>query len=164
VPIDDVYEDLRRLAEAYFRRQDPGHTLQPTALVHEAWLRLAQGPAIADREHFLAVAATAMRQILVDHARRRGAAKRGGDASRITLDDAVSPAPAPALDLLDLDAALTMLARLDPRKARVVELRFFAGLTLAEVAAVLHVSAVTIGTDWRMARAWLSRELGSAVA
>jgi RNA polymerase sigma factor (TIGR02999 family) len=157
----EIYEQLHRLAEGYFRQQPRGHTLQPTALIHEAYLKLAGQPDCRwkDRTHFLAVAATAMRQILVDHARSKVAARRGGDRQRITLDEAVVPAPQRDVDLLALDQALERLAGLDERKARVIELRFFAGLTVEETAAALGVSPITVKRDWSMARAWLEREL-----
>jgi RNA polymerase sigma factor (TIGR02999 family) len=157
----EVYEQLHRLAEGYFRQQPRGHTLQPTALVHEAYLKLANqtGGRWKDRTHFLAVAATAMRQILVDHARSRVAARRGGGCQRITLDEAVLPSTDRDVDLLALDEALERLARLDERKARVIELRFFAGLSVEETGAALGVSPITIKRDWSMARAWIEREL-----
>lgn len=157
----EVYDQLHRLAEGYFRRQPQGHTLQPTALIHEAYLKLAGQPGgrWKDRTHFLAVAATAMRQILVDHARSRLAGRRGGGRQRITLDEAVLPSTDRDVDLLALDEALERLARLDERKARVIELRFFAGLSVEETAAALGVSPITIKRDWSMARAWMEREL-----
>lgn len=153
-----VYAQLRRLAAAYLARRAAGHTLQPTALVHEAFMRMCPGEAgFADRAHFIAVAATAMRQILIDHARRRGAQKRGGAQQRVTLDgqglageEALSP-----VDVLALDAALTRLAALSPRQARVVELQFFGGLTVAEVAEVMAVSKSLVEKEWRRARAWI---------
>ncbi len=156
-----VYEQLHRLAEGYFRRQPKGHTLSPTALIHEAYLKLVdrEGGRWKDRTHFLAVAATAMRQILVDHARGREAVKRGGGRQRITLDESAMPSAERDVDLLALDEALARLAGLDERKARVVELRFFAGLTVQETAAALGVSSVTVKRDWSMARAWIDREL-----
>lgn len=172
-----VYGELRALAGSFFRRQNSDHTLQPTALVHEAWMRMtdrADRPdqsalELRDRSHFFAVAATAMRHILIDHARRRNAEKRGGKAERITIDSSFTPmapgAPRPgaanshALDVLALDEALTKLAAVDPRQARIVELRFFAGLPVDEVAQALDVSKRTVELDWTMARAWLSREL-----
>ena len=156
-----VYEQLHRLAEGYFRRQPKGHTLNPTALIHEAYLKLAarEGGRWKDRTHFLAVAATAMRQILVDHARGREAVRRGGGRQRITLDESAMPSADRDVDLLALDEALERLAGLDERKARVIELRFFAGLTVQETAAALGVSSVTVKRDWSMARAWIEREL-----
>ena len=156
-----VYEQLHQLAEGYFRRQPKGHTLSPTALIHEAYLKLVdrEGGRWKDRTHFLAVAATAMRQILVDHARGREAVRRGGGRQRITLDESAMPSADRDVDLLALDEALERLAGLDERKARVVELRFFAGLTVEETAAALGVSSVTVKRDWSMARAWIEREL-----
>jgi RNA polymerase sigma-70 factor (ECF subfamily) len=161
-----VYDELRDLAAAHLRGERGHHTLQPTALVHEAFVRLAADPA-ADwrgRAHFHAIAARAMRQVLVDHARRRKAAKRGGGAERepLTLHDGLADAGAPELDVLDLHAALEDLARLQERKARVVELRFFGGLTFEETGHVLGISPRTVEADWYLARAWLRRELGRA--
>lgn len=161
-----VYAELRRLAGAQFRHQPADHTLQATALVHEAWLRLVDQTAAAfnDRQHFFAVAATAMRQILTDHARRVRAAKRGGDRTRIALEEAQpaagdSEAVGRQVDVVALDEALTRLATLDQRRHRVVELRYFGGLTMPEIAEVLGVSLRTVESDWRSARAWLLREL-----
>ncbi len=160
----DVYAELRRLATSYFRRQPSAHTLQPTALVHEAWLRLAKQSegTWRGREHFLAVAATAMRQILTDYARRRGAAKRGGDLARVTLSDASSEAlgAGQLVDVIALDAALIKLADLNPRHHRLVEMRVFGGLTVAEASTVLGVSPRTLDADWRFVKAWLRREFG----
>jgi RNA polymerase sigma factor (TIGR02999 family) len=158
-----VYDQLRALAAGYFGRQPPGHTLQPTALVHEAFLRLARGQPIrwTGRAHFLAVAARAMRQILINHARDKGAAKRGGGWRRITLDEAATPPdrPAPEVDLLVLDEAMERLAGLSPRQAQVVELRYFGGLTIDETAHVMDLGTTTVEDDWHYARAWLRREL-----
>jgi len=159
-----VYDQLRALAASYMRRERPDHTLQPTALVHEAFLKLVGvgGAAAArDRTHFLALAARAMRQILVDHVRARRCEKRGGGLDRVTLEDTlgVTGSDGSRLDLLDLDRALDRLAELDERQSRMVELRFFAGLDGAEVAAALGLSERTVRADWRMARAWLKREL-----
>lgn len=159
-----VYEELRRLAAAVLRRERPGHTLQPTALVHEAFLRLADVPQHRwrDRQHFVAVAARAMRRVLVDHARGRQALKRGVDL-RIPIDDIdVASAPPGGIDLVALDEALATLASLDPRQARIVELRFFGGLTVEETALVIGASERTVKRDWQMARAWLRRELARA--
>lgn len=159
-----VYDELRSLAEGYLRRERPDHTLQATAVLHEAYLRLVEKthPHWEGRVHFFAVAAQVMRRILVDHARERRAAKRGGDAVQVALD--ADPAAAPAaldlVDLLDLDAALDRLAALDARKGRVIELRYFGGLTEAEAAQVLEVSPATVRLDLRLARAWLLAELG----
>ncbi|MFO0872928.1 MAG: sigma-70 family RNA polymerase sigma factor [Phycisphaerales bacterium] len=168
-----VYGQLRALAGSFFRNQPGDHTLQPTALVHEVWMRMADQSSLElrDRAHFFAVAATAMRQILIDHARRRGAEKRGGKVERVAIGTSFEPAakgstladgraaPATALDVLALDEALRRLAAIDPRQARVVELRFFGGLGMEEVAETLDVSKRTAELDWTMARAWLSREL-----
>jgi RNA polymerase sigma factor (TIGR02999 family) len=155
-----VYDELREIAGRWLRRERMGHTLQPTALVHEAYLRLVDQRRVRwrDRAHFFAVAATTMRRVLVDHARRRGAAKRGGGALTIPLDDSVL-GTAVAPDILDLDQALDALGALDPRQVRVVELRVFAGLTVEETAEVLQLSPSTIKNDWSLAKAWLYREL-----
>lgn len=160
--VSQIYEQLRVLAEAQFRGQRASHTLQATALVHEAWIRLAErDPAsFADKDHVMAAAARAMRHVLVDHARRSKAAKRGGAAARVTLmshDGGSSPAQ--ELDVLDLDDVLAWLELEDERLARVVELRYFAGLPIPEVAAALGVSHMTVSNDWRRARVWLAREL-----
>ena len=162
---EPLYDELRRLAEACFRGQPADHTLEPTALVHEAYLRLAgHRDDYRDRTHFVAVAVTAMRQILVDHARRRGAGKRGGRWHRVTLADPISPGSGREVDVLDVEDALRKLAALDERKARVVELRFYGGLTIAEVAALLDVSTITVNRDWWTARAWMERELAQGEA
>ena len=153
-----VYDELHAIADRCFRGQDPAHTLQPTALVNEAYLRLNER-SFCDRDHFLNLAARAMRQILVDHARRKGAAKRGGDAQRVTIADPGSRDGLAPMDLVALDGALESLHDIDARQARVVELRFFGGLTVEEVAAALDVSPRTVELDWRMAKAWLSRAL-----
>jgi RNA polymerase sigma factor (TIGR02999 family) len=159
-----VYDELRALAAGYFRGQPQNQTLQPTALVHEAYLRMVdQTAAWKDRAHFLAVAALALRQILADHARRRAADKRGGGWGRVTLDAAVTPPGEPEVDLEKLDAALGKLESLDERRHRVVVLRFFGGLAVDDVAEVLGVSKTTAESDWRSARAWLSRELGASM-
>ena len=157
-----IYGELRALAGSFLRAERPDHTLEPTALVHEAYLKLVGQAQVtwAGRAHFLAVAASAMRRILADHARRRRAAKRGGHWHRITLDEAVAPDAGCTLDVLDLDEALHKLASLDQRKSRVVELRFFGGLTNQAVAEVLGVSRKTVADDWTVARLWLRRELG----
>ena len=157
-----VYAELRDLAARLLRSERSDHTLQPTALVHEAYLRLVDQRVGTweNRAHFLGIAAGAMRRILVDHARRRGTAKRRG--ARVTLDDAVAPATGPSVDLVEIDAALARLADLDPRQARVVELRFFGGLTVEETAAVVGVGTATIKRDWTVARAWLHRELSAS--
>jgi RNA polymerase sigma factor (TIGR02999 family) len=162
-----VYAELRRQARRALRREAGGHTLQPTALVHEAYLKLIdqQRAHWESRTQFFAVAAQLMRRILVDHARARRRTKRGGGATQVTLPDvAASEDPtrdfnATSLDTLDLDEALTRFAVLDPNKARLVELRYFAGLSIPEAAAALGVSPATVGRDWAVARAWLRREL-----
>lgn len=138
-----------------------GHSLQATALVNEAFIRLVDGKAVQwhDRTHFLAVSARVMRRILVDHARARLYQKRGGDAARVTLDEALLVTAEPSVDFVALDAALQVLSRFDERKGLVIEMRFFGGLTVDETAAVLGVSAATVMGDWRLAKAWLKREL-----
>ena len=156
-----VEAELRRLAHAYMSRERPGHTLQPTALVNETFLRLidAQGVAWQDRSHFLGIAAKLMRRVLVDHARRRGFQKRGGDCPHVALDETMAVLEPRDFNLLALDRALESLATLDPRKATVVERRFFGGLSVDEIAASLGVSADTVKRDWRLAKLWLLREL-----
>jgi RNA polymerase sigma factor (TIGR02999 family) len=156
-----VYGELRQLARALLRRERPDHTLQPTELVHDAFLRLVDQSAVraVDRAHFFGVAARAMRQILVDHARRRRAAKRGGAWLRVTLDEGLGAPAAEPDELLALDQAIEALAARDPRAARVVELRVFAGLTIEEIAAALAVSKRTIDGDWAFARLWIARAL-----
>jgi RNA polymerase sigma factor (TIGR02999 family) len=160
-----IYAELRRIAGGLMRRERPGHTLQPSALVHEALLRLLDGDTLADvpnRRHLFAAAAQAMRQVLVDHARRRHAAKRLGGRIRRPLDDALVAYEAQGLDVLALHDALDHLARSNPRQAQVVTLRFFGGLSVPEVAAALEVSDTTVEGDWRFARAWLHDQLGGA--
>ncbi len=156
-----LYDELRRLAAAYMRRQPMGHTLQPTALVNEAYLKLAgqQGLSFANRAGFFALAAKVMRQFLVDHARAHNAAKRGGDAVRVTLDERIASLPSRDVDFADLDAALAELGRLDERQAQIIELRFFAGLGIEETAAALSLSPATVKREWATARAWLYRKL-----
>jgi RNA polymerase sigma factor (TIGR02999 family) len=156
-----VYEELRRLARSYLRREKPGHTLQPTALVHDAYLRLVDSrlPDWRDRAHFYGVAAHLMRQILVDHARERNAVKRGGGAIHLSIAEDLAVLPEHQIDLVALDDALERLAACGPRKAQVVELRFFGGLNEDEIAEVLKVSAVTVRRDWQFSKAWLLREL-----
>lgn len=156
-----VYEQLRALAGSYFRNQPGDHTLQPTALVHEAYIKLIKAPSSdwQGRVHFCAVAATAMRQVLHDRARRRKAAKRGGNARRVALDQLETSLNQSAIDLVALDEVLERLAAVGPRQARVVELRYFGGLTTNEAARVLEISPTTVESDWRLARAWLNREL-----
>lgn len=160
--VPHVYEELRRLAGARMRGEREGHTLQPTALANEVYLRLVDQSRVRwrGRAQFLAIAARAMRQILVDHARRQGASKRGAGRARVTLSDSTATFGQPDLDLLDLEEALSALGALDERKARVVELRFFAGLTTGEAAEALDVSETTVEDDWALARAWLRRRLG----
>ncbi len=158
-----VEAELRRLARAYMARERRGHTLQPTALVNEAFLRLTDARHVRwqDRAHFLGIAARLMRRVLVDHARSRGYQKRGGGAARVTFTEALAVAPEPALDLdlVALDRALEGLALADARKARVIELRFFGGLSVEETAEVLHLSTDTIKRDWRLAKLWLLHAL-----
>jgi RNA polymerase sigma factor (TIGR02999 family) len=155
-----VYNELRRLAAAYMRRERPGQTLQATALVHEAYLRLADaGAHWKDRGHFIGVAARSMRQILVDRARARGAQKRWGGMERVSLTDALMKAHEEDTMLPELDAALTRLEEIDPEQARVVELRYFVGATNEETADALHISVATVKRRWALARAWLFREL-----
>jgi RNA polymerase sigma factor (TIGR02999 family) len=155
-----VYDELRRIAARYARRERLDHTLQPTALVNEAYLRLADSAAKdwQNRAHFLAVAAQTMRHILVDYARSRQAAKRGGNLARVTLEEALA-APERDVDVLALDAALVRLASLDPQLARLVELRYFGGLTIRETAEVLGVSPKTVEREWDAAKLWLRREI-----
>ncbi len=156
-----VYEELRAVAGSYFRGQPSNHTLQPTALVNEAFIKLVASEAEwKDRAHFLAVAATAMRQILIDHARRRISSRRGGDRGRLTLTGDFTPIVVDNdLDLLSLHEALENLSALDRRQAQVVEMRFFGGMTVQEVAEVLGVSKTTVDKSWRAARAWLNAQL-----
>ena len=159
-----VYDELRRIAGGYIRRERPGHTLQATALVNEAFVRLAAEKTrpFASRTHFLAVAALSMRQILVQRARARKAAKRGGAPRRVTLDAGLVAGEAPSVDVLALDEALTRLAALDPEQARIVELRYFGGLTIEETAGAVGVSPATVKRQWTMARAWLKRAIDCA--
>lgn len=159
--LEAVYRDLRAIAGALFDNQPAQHTLEPTALVHEAYLKLLTGREIAweSRAHFIAVAAKAMRQILVDHARAKRAQKRGGGADRVTLSGVALDDEKTEFDTLDLDDALRRLGAIDERQAKIVELRFFAGMKVPEIALVLGVSDRTVELDWRMARAWLRRDL-----
>ena len=156
-----VYQELRRLAAAYLRREKPGQTLQPTALVHEAYLRLLKDrpDRWQNRAHFCAIAAHSMRQILIERARARGAAKRGGARPRVTLDEGLVAGEDRSIDLLALDEALERLAQLDPEQARLVELRFFGGLTVEETAEAMNISPATVKRHWTVAKAWLAREL-----
>jgi RNA polymerase sigma factor (TIGR02999 family) len=156
-----VYQDLHRLAHRYMSSERPDHTLQTTALINEAYLRLVDQTRTRwqSRAHFFAVAAQLMRRILVDHARGQGYQKRGGGAAHLSLEDQAVVAPQREQDLIALDSALERLATLDPRKARVVELRYFGGLEAQEIGEVLGISAVTVTRDWKMAKAWLRQEL-----
>jgi RNA polymerase sigma-70 factor, ECF subfamily len=161
-----VYEHLHRIAARYMREERPGHTLPATALVHEAYLRLVsqQGTEWRDRTHFFGVAAHVMRQILVEYARSRQAGKRGGALEKLPLDEALEFSPGKSRELMELDEALKSLERIDPQQARVVELRFFGGMTVEETAAEIGVSPRTVKRDWRVARAWLYAELSGGAA
>ena len=152
-----VYDELRNLAASYLRRERPNHTLQPTALVHEAWLKLIGDSQInlQNRAHFFGIAAQVMRRVLVDHARRQTADKRGGEVLKLSLDENIDAAQERAVELIALDDAMTELATFDPQKSRIVELRFFGGLSVEETADLLGVSAVTVKRQWRLAKAWL---------
>ncbi len=156
-----VYEELRALARSLMRAERPGSTLRPTALVHEAFIRLIEQDGVRweSRAHFFGIAGRAMRQILVDHAREKAALKRGGCLTRVTLEEALVPGAVSEVEVLDLDQALEKLAGLDPRASKVVEMRLFAGLGMAEIAHVLGVSKRTADDDWSMARMFLTREL-----
>ena len=156
-----VYDELRRLAHHHLRNERPDHTLQSTALVHEAYFRLVGQdlPEWESRAHFFAIAAQLMRQILVDYARRRRASKRGSGVCMLTLDNAVALPRRKEVDVVALDDALNILAEVDPRQSRVVELRFFAGLSLEETSAVMGIATATVQRDWTAARAWLHREI-----
>ena len=159
IPLVEV--ELRRLARGYMARERPDHTLQTTALVNEAFVRLTDARQVRwqDRAHFLGISARLMRRVLVDYARRRGFHKRGGDAQRVTLQDDLVRTPDPAFDVVALDRALEALAKFDMRKSRIVELRFFGGLSVEETAELLSVSPDTVKRDWRLAKLWLLREL-----
>jgi RNA polymerase sigma-70 factor, ECF subfamily len=156
-----VYTELRQLARRYMRRERLGHTMQTTALTHEAYLRLVDQTRVhwENQAHFFGIAARLMRQILIEHARRHSRAKRGGGAGTRALDEAALVSQARATELLALDDALERLAAVDPRKSRVVELRFFGGLSVEEAARVLHIAPNTVLRDWRLAKAWLHREI-----
>jgi len=158
-----VYSEMRRIAASCLRRERPGHTLQATALVHEAYLRLLkdQDLSFQNRAHFLGIAARAMRQILVEHARARDAEKRGGERHRITLDESIAATGGQEVDVLAIHEALERLAAVDAQHARLVELRFFGGLTNEEAAEALGVSVATVKRSWAVARAWLFRELSA---
>jgi RNA polymerase sigma factor (TIGR02999 family) len=159
-----VHGELKRIARRYMARERQGHTLQPSALVNEAFLRLVDvhGVPWQDRAHFFALSAQMMRRILVNYALARGAGKRGGAVRHVSLDDAMVVTPSRDSELVELDAALQSLAKLDPRKAQTVELRFFAGLSVEETAAVLKVSPQTVLRDWKLSKSWLAREMGAA--
>lgn len=161
-----VYNELRRLAHGYLRRERKGHTLQTTALINEAYLRLVDQKHVhwANRSHFFGISAQIMRRILIDHARRYDYAKRGGGAQRISLDEAAVVAKQRGRTLLLLDEALKSLAKIDPRRSQVVELRYFGGLNNEEIAGVLKISENTVTRDWNMARAWLYQELSRSVS
>ena len=156
-----VYKELRRLAHFQLRNERPDHTLQSAALVHEAYLRLIglRTPQWESRTHFFAIAAQLMRQILVDYARRHSAAKRGGGICKLSLSDAAMPSRQKDVDIVALDDALKALAKIDPRQSRVVELRFFAGLSLTEISKAMEIAPATVQRDWTAARAWLHREI-----
>ena len=157
----ELYGELREIAGRHFARQAPGHTLQPTALVNEAYLKLAANddPRVKDRGHFLALASRAMRQVLVDHERARRAEKRGGALQRVTLSEAATDGLSADLDILSLEEALQELSALSADKARLIELRFYGGLTEAEAADVMGISRASATRPWRLVRAWLSRKL-----
>jgi RNA polymerase sigma factor (TIGR02999 family) len=162
VPV--VYEKLRSIARARMRDERAGHTLQSAALVNEAYIRLVDLRQMQwqDRAHFFAVSAEIIRRILVDHARSRGYLKRGGGVQQVPLEESLAITSGREADLLDLDAALTALAKLDERKARIVELRFFAGLSVEETAVVLSVSPQTVHRDWKLSKVWLTRQMGGS--
>lgn len=159
--VPQIYDELHRLAKHYLRRERPGHTLESNALVHEAYMRLAGEKDVdwQNRAHFFGIAAVRMRHILVEYARSRQAAKRGGDEYRLSLSEADRPAEERDVSLLALDEALERLEALDPQKSRIVELRYFGGLTIEETAEVLEISPATVKRDWSMARAWLRSEI-----
>ena len=161
-----AYQELRQIAQHHWNRQPPGHTLQPTALVHEAWLKLVgqDGRNLQNRKQFFILASMAMRQVLVNHAEARLAQKRGGDARRVPVDEAHLAVDREAREVVAVHAALQSLAAADARKGRVVELRYFGGFSIEETADALGVSAVTVTRDWQSARAWLARELGKGTA
>jgi RNA polymerase sigma factor (TIGR02999 family) len=156
-----VYDELRRIARGYMRRESPDNSLQATALVHEAYLKLADDKVAQwqDRAHFFGIAARLMRRILVDAARAKKAGKRGGDVVRMELNESIDESPLPSDQMVRLDDALDALTKFDARKARVVELRFFGGLTVEETAEVLKISVPSVMRDWKLARSWLAREM-----
>ena len=164
--MDAVYGELRRMARAYLRRERASHSLAPTALVHEAYLKLVDQQRVEwqNRAHFFAIAARVMRRILVDHARGRASAKRGGGAATLALLDIDARVEAPGVDILALDAALEKLAGIDERQSRLVELRFFGGMNVEEAAAALGIAPITVKRDWALARTWLYREIRGPVA
>jgi RNA polymerase sigma factor (TIGR02999 family) len=164
--IPAVYQELRRMADYHLRRESPEHSLQPTALVHEAYLRLIDQKQVEwqNRAHFFGVAAQMMRRILVDHAKAKHRAKRGGAARKLSLDEATHYTNEPAAELVALDDALQVLAELDVRKSRIVELRYFGGLTVEETAQVLDISAKTVMRDWNLAKAWLYQQLSHSAS
>jgi RNA polymerase sigma-70 factor (ECF subfamily) len=155
-----VYNELHRLAESYMRRERPDHTLQPTALINEAYLRLAHDPVDwQSHEHFIGVAANVMRRVLVDHARARNAQMRGGDLQRVELEEGIAISQERSEEVLALDEALNHLEEVNPRQARVVELRYFAGLSVEEIGAILNMSPRSVKRDWALARIWLFQEI-----
>jgi RNA polymerase sigma factor (TIGR02999 family) len=158
-----VYDELRRIASGYMKRERAGHTLQTTAIVNEAYLRLVDQKTVQwqDRTHFFAVAASVMRHLLVDHARARGRVRRGAGAQRVSLDEAAIVSEQKGEDMLALDGALTKLAEIDPRKVKIVELRYFSGLSAKDTAHALGISEITVKREWLKAKAWLYRELTS---
>jgi RNA polymerase sigma factor (TIGR02999 family) len=155
--LPQIYSELRRLAARSLRRERRGHTLQPTALVHEAFLKLVDQRAVQwqNRAHFFGIAAKVMRRVLIDHARGHAARKRGSGIAPVSLDESLMAASETSVDVLALDEALTRLTALDPQQGRVVELKFFGGMTLDEIAAALHISPATVSREWTLARAWL---------
>jgi RNA polymerase sigma factor (TIGR02999 family) len=158
-----VYDELRRLAQSYLRRENVGHTLQSTALVHEAYLRLVDQRDVnwQNRSHFFGIAAQMMRRVLVDHARAHHAAKRGSGGIKVTLDEGLVAAEQRDVNVIALDEALTRLAEIDPQQTRIVELRFFAGLSIEDTAELLKISPATVKRDWAMAKAWLYGEMSA---
>lgn len=163
--LPEIHRELRKLAGSYMRKERPDHTLQPTALVNEAFLRLVDQRAVKwqNRAHFFGIAAQAMRRILVDHARAHAASKRGDGVRTVPLDEAALIGGMADVDLIALDDALTRLASIDPQQSRVVELRFFGGLTMEETAEAMRISPATVGREWRMAKAWLFAEIRRTV-
>ena len=161
-----VYDELHKLARRYMSRERKGHTLQTTALINEAYVRLVDQRNVhwTNRSHFFAISAQIMRRILIDHARRHAYAKRGGGARQVSLEEAATVTFKPGSELIRLDEALNSLAEMDPRRSRVVELRYFGGLNNEEIAGVLHVSENTVTRDWNMARAWLYQQLGGGIS